>query len=76
MNQFTYLVECLDKNEPELETDLKWNNRAVKLSVCLLGISACVAQTTKNNNPLFVIVMVWATQAEIPSKQTLSLTAL
>ena len=52
--------------------------RAVKLSVCLLGISAC-----KNNKQIIVIVIVWATQPatpgkqiEIPSKQMLSLTFL
>ena len=50
--------------------------RKVKLSVCLLEICWLCSPHNNNNKHLFVIVMVWATQAEIPSKQTLSLTFL
>ena len=49
--------------------------REVKLSVYLLGISACVADNN-NNKQMIVIAVVWATQPETPSKQTLSLTFL
>ena len=50
--------------------------RKVKLSVCLLEICWLCSPHNNNNKHLFVIVMVWATQAEIPSKQMLSLTFL
>ena len=50
--------------------------RKVKLSICLLGISACVAQTITITNKWLLLLLCGLHSQQISSKQTLSLTFL
>ena len=55
---------------------MSFDIRKVKLSICLLGISACVAQTITITNKCLLLLLCGLHSQQISSKQTLSLTFL